>query len=324
MTAFDTATSHQIVDSGFAADVLAGLSDNPKWISSKHLYDKRGSELFDKICGLDEYYVTRAEAEIMRASSAEIVEQLGGPVNLIEFGSGSSMKTRLLLDHLDPASVYLPVDVSREHLEESCEALAADFPELAIEPLPGDFTQPIELPEWADNGLANVTYFPGSTLGNFEEADAIGLLKNMRSLCGDDGQALIGVDLQKDPQVIHAAYNDREGVTAEFTKNLLRRINRELGAEIPVDDFDYHAHYNTAKGRIEAALVSRCDQRHEVRGREISFGRGEPIRTEYSHKYTIPQFAAMADQAGFELRRQWNDRRRYFAVLLMSPTKTSI
>lgn len=321
MTAFDTASTPKSATSGFAADVLSGLTDHPKWISSKHLYDKRGSELFDQICELDEYYVTRCEAEIMEASSADIVAQLGGAVNLIEFGSGSSMKTRLLLDHLDPASVYLPVDVSRQHLEESCAALAADYPELSIEPIAADFTQPIELPEWADNGLPNVAYFPGSTLGNFEEAAAVGLLENMRALSGDDGLALVGIDLQKDPQVIHDAYNDRAGVTEAFTKNLLRRINRELDAALPLDDFDYHAHYNTAKGRIEAALVSRCDQRHKVHGREIAFGRGEAIRTEYSHKYTIPQFAAMADQAGFELRRQWNDRRRYFAVLLMSPNR---
>lgn len=321
MSAIDAAVStlQQLADPAddFRADVLAGLMGSPKRISSKHLYDKRGSELFDRICELEEYYPTRCELEIMRRHSGEIAEQFAGPVHLVEFGSGSSIKTRLLLDHLDPCSTYLPVDVSREHLEASCDALRAEYPGLAIQPVCGDFTEPLPMPEGLDRSAPTVVYFPGSTIGNFEEAAAVGLLRNIREIAGEDGQALIGVDLRKDAAVVHAAYNDREGVTAEFTKNLLRRINRELRADFQLQDFDYHAHYNTHKGRIEAALVSRRDHRVSVDGQPVAFGRGEAIRTEYSHKYTIPKFAAMAERAGLELARQWNDTRRYFAVLLL-------
>lgn len=300
---------------GFRRDLLSGLAAQPRSIPSKHLYDKRGSELFDRICTLPEYYLTRCESQIMRRHAGEMARRLGGTVRLVELGSGSSMKTRLLLDHLGDESIYLPVDVSREHLRQSAMALAADYPRLRILPVCGDFSRPLRLPEEGQEYLPTVVYFPGSTIGNFEQHDALRLLDSIRTLCGPGGQLLIGVDLRKAPDVIHAAYNDRQGVTEAFTKNLLQRANRELDADFDLEAFDYKAEYQERAGRIKASLVSNRPQVVRVDEQEFVFEEKDEIHTEYSHKYSEDEFQRLAEQAGFVLRDLWRDTRGYFAVM---------
>lgn len=305
----------------FREDILAGLSGDPKWVSCKYLYDKRGSELFDQICQTPEYYVTRTELAIMRQHAGQMAAQLGPGVALVEYGSGSSLKTRLLLDHLEKPACYVPVDVSGQHLQESCAMLAADYPDLAVLPVTADFTQPFELPAACDAAERAVVYFPGSTIGNLTHEESCQLLAGTRDLCGEGGEMLLGMDLQKDPAVIHAAYNDAQGVTAEFNLNLLRRINRELDGNFDVQAFRFEAAYNARRGRVESALVSQRDQRVTIDGREFEFTAGEPIRTEYSHKYTIPQFERLALEAGFTLQQVWTDAQQYFAVVLLTSAR---
>ncbi len=299
----------------FQADVQSGLAASPKRIPSKYFYDKRGSELFDQICELDEYYVMRCELAIMRRHVAAMARSLGPVVRLVEFGSGSSVKTRLLLDQLDSPAAYVPVDVSRQHLEESCADLRLEFPEVEVLPVCADFTGRVALPTPPTQERATAVYFPGSTLGNFEWRQAGRLLENIHQLCGVGGSLLLGIDLRKDPDVVHAAYNDREGVTAAFNLNLLHRINRELDADFDLGAFAHRAVYNQELGRIESSLVSQKRQTVSVVGQEFPFERGDSIQTEYSYKYSIPQFAQFAAQQGFDLHEQWTDPDNYFAVL---------
>lgn len=308
------------VDRGFLADGLRGLSGSPKWIPSKHLYDKRGSELFDQICQLDEYYVTRCEMEIMHRHAGEMAAALGSPVRLVEFGSGSSVKTRLLLDHLCDRSIYLPVDVSAEHLAESAAQLRLEYPDIEVRPIQADFSCDFSLPSDAP-GVRVAVYFPGSTIGNFEHHTAKRLLRRIRMLCGLGGELLIGIDLRKDPQVTQAAYDDAQGVTAEFTYNLLLRMNRELAADFNRDAFSYRAVYDEDAGRIEASLVSKREQTVSLAGQVFHLEHGEAIRTEYSHKYTLAQFDSLAASAGFERSRTWTDEKDWFAVLLLKAVR---
>jgi dimethylhistidine N-methyltransferase len=271
--------------------------------------------LFEKICELPEYYLTRAELAIMRENSHEIARHLGTGVLLIEYGSGSSIKTRLLLDHLPARTFYVPVDISREHLAATAARLAVSYPQVEILPVCADFTEDFELPELSKFPSHNVVYFPGSTIGNFEPDDAAVLLRRVAEVCGSGGGLLIGIDLKKDPRTIEAAYNDSQGVTAEFNLNLLRRINRELQADFRVDRFRHRAVYNAGRGRVELGLVSQCRQSVTVAGEWFWFEKGEEIRTEYSHKYTIGEFGEIAAGAGFTLRKYWTDSARRFAVL---------
>jgi dimethylhistidine N-methyltransferase len=299
----------------FRADVLRGLASAPKRIPSKYFYDKRGSELFDRICELEEYYVTRCELAIMRSHAREMAASLGDSLRLVELGSGSSIKTRLLLDHLDSPAAYIPIDVSGQHLEESCADLRCEFPEIEVLPLCADFTNRVTLPTPPTPQRATAVYFPGSTLGNFEWHNAGLLLENIHGMCGVGGSLLLGIDLRKDPRVVHAAYNDREGVTAAFNLNLLYRVNRELDADFDPDAFAHRAVYNERLGRIESSLVSQRRQMASVAGQEFGFEKGESIYTEYSYKYSIPEFARFASGRGFKLQRQWTDHDNYFAVL---------
>lgn len=305
----------QPTTSEFLEDVLSGLSACAKTLPCKYFYDERGSQLFDAICELDEYYLTRSELSIMERYAGEMAEQIGSGVMLIEYGSGSSVKTRLLLDQLRDPVAYVPVDISREHLQHTADDLATAYFETEILPVCADFTTDFELPCSRRTPTHSAVYFPGSTLGNFEPDAAYELLAGIGALCGSGGGLLIGIDLQKDIDVIEAAYNDAAGGTSEFNLNLLRRINRELGADIDLEAFEHQASYDIEPGRVEIRLVSQQTQEVRIGTECFQFNEGESIVTEYSHKYTIAEFEELARSAGLTMRRYWTDDREYFAVV---------
>lgn len=298
----------------FLQDVLSGFSQPQKTIPAKYFYDEKGSLLFDQICELEEYYPTRTEMGILRANMDEIASQIGSEALLVEYGSGSSLKTRILLKHLDRLAGYVPIDISREHLYQSAEQLSSDFPHIPIHPLHADYSTPVVLPVDRNNYKQTVFFFPGSTIGNFNPDEALAFLQRVSLAAGRGGGLLIGVDLQKDPVVLEAAYNDQKGVTAAFNKNVLERINNELEADIDVAAFEHNAFYNNVAGRIEMHLVSLKEQSVHLGGQVFDFEKGETIHTENSHKYTLPQFAALAKRADFKVTRLWTDKRCFFSI----------
>ena len=303
-------------------EVLAGLSERQKTLPCKLLYDEYGSQLFDRITELPEYYPTRTERAIMQRCVDAMAAQLGRGRLVIEYGSGTSEKTRLLLGALDAPAGYVPIDIAREHLESAATALCNEYPDIPIHPIWADYTAPVTLPDTAPLDAPRLVYFPGSTIGNFRPRDAEGFLRRIARLCGEQGHLLIGVDLKKDRRTLEAAYNDREGVTAAFNLNLLTHVNRRLGSEFPVDRFRHHAPYNASAGRIEMHLV--CDSELDVRvnGDTVHFRPGESVRTELSYKYSLPEFAALAARAGFCVARVWTDAQRLFSVQLLHPNTT--
>lgn len=301
-------------EEGFLQDVLDGLGQTPKTLPCKYFYDERGSRLFDAICELDEYYLTRTEIAIMRDNGRAMGRAIGPGCCLVEFGSGSSVKTRLLLDHLDDAVACILIDISRDHLMGSAAELAEQYPELQVIPVCADFASDFELPRPRRAASHRAVYFPGSTIGNFKPGDAEQLLRRIARIVGRGGGLLIGADLKKDRETLERAYNDRAGVTAAFNLNLLRRINRELGADFDLDAFHHLAKYNAERGRIESHLVSRRTQTVWLNGSAIRFERGETIHTESSHKYSLDDFRALADAAGFDVRDVWTDERDFFSV----------
>ena len=300
-------------------DVIEGLRKSPKELSPVWFYDDLGSFLFDSICELPEYYVTRTEMGIMQMHAAEMAHHIGPRAALIEFGSGTSLKTRLLLDVLDRPISYVPVDIAREHLLDAAGDLARDYPALQVYPVCADFTRPFELPRHAATAQRRVVYFPGSTLGNFTRDEARELLTRIRKTIGRDGALLIGIDLRKDPQVLERAYDDAAGVTAEFNLNALRHINRELGCNFDLDGFEHRAMWVEDESRIEMHLVSKRHQVVNVRGERISIERGEHLRTEYCHKYTLESFADLAARADLAVTRVWMDAEKKFSVQLLEP-----
>lgn len=297
----------------FRADVLRGLQAEHKELPSKYIYDEVGSQLFEQICEQDEYYLTRTELSIMQAQAQEMAALLGPRCLLIEYGSGSSTKTRLLLDALQDPAGYVPIDISKEALLNSAAALKLAYPDLEVLPVYADYTRAFELPLPHKPFARKVAYFPGSTIGNFERAAAKDFLRQVATLC-QDGGLLIGVDLRKDFTILHRAYNDAQGITAQFNKHLLERINRELGANFQVQHFSHYAFYNPGLGRIEAHLVSLQDQTVQIGKVNIFFKRGESIWTESSYKYTLDDFATLAASAGFAVERVWTDPRLLFSV----------
>ena len=299
----------------FLDDVVSGLSAKPKSLPSKYFYDAVGSRLFDRICTLDEYYLTRTELAIMDESAREIGREIGPQAMIVEFGSGSSRKTRILLDNLPRAAAYVPIDISRQHLFETAAALRREYRQIEILPLCADFNQPFSLPKPAAVVRRRVVYFPGSTLGNFEPCAAAELLRRIAMISGLGGGLLIGIDLQKDAGILEAAYNDSAGVTVAFNKNLLRRINHELGANFDLRSFRHRAVYNSDLGRIEISLVSLQDQTVTLDGRDFHLASNEAITTEYSYKYTVKGFERTAADAGVKIRRTWTDPSQFFAVL---------
>jgi dimethylhistidine N-methyltransferase len=294
------------------AEVLAGLASPQKRIAPKFFYDAAGSRLFDAICTLPEYYPTRTEIAILREFGAEMAQRLGRDALLVELGSGSSLKIRVLLEALRPA-VYMPVDISRDHLLDSARALASTFPELQVHAVCADYSVPFVLPvELHDHPRA--AFFPGSSVGNFEPADAERFLRRVGEMLGRGGRLLIGVDLVKDHSVLNAAYNDAAGTTAAFNLNLLQRINRELDGNFDLDAFRHEAFFNDELSRIEMHLISTRDQQVRVSGESFDFREGESIHTECSYKYRIERFHALARRAGFEPEQVWTDADELFSV----------
>jgi dimethylhistidine N-methyltransferase len=291
-----------------------GLALKPKRLPSWLFYDERGSALFEQICEQPEYYLTRCEIALMEEHAGDIADSLGSDVRLVEYGSGSGRKTRMLLRHLHQPVSYVPVEISPEPLLQSVQRLAREFPQLPLQPLCADFSRPLRLPIPPRAPRRTVLYFPGSTIGNFEAHDAVALLRKMRNEMGDAGGLLVGVDLKKDPAVIEAAYNDAAGVTAEFTLNMLARLNREIGSDFDLAAFAHRARYNPMAGRIETQLVSRRDQQVAIGRHKVRFGVDEAIQVEYSCKYSLEDFAALADKAGLAVQRVWTDSQRMFSV----------
>jgi dimethylhistidine N-methyltransferase len=298
----------------FREAVLEGLQKPQKKIASKFLYDERGSKLFDQICEQEEYYPTRTEIGIMNEHVGAMTEAIGPQARLVELGSGSSLKTRILLDHLDDLVVYVPIDISRAHLVQAAEDIAADYPSVPVQPLCADYTSTFDLPDPPQPAARTVVYYPGSTVGNFRPEEAQHFLSRIADGIESDGGLLIGVDLKKDVDVLEAAYNDAAGVTAAFNKNLLRRMNRELDATFDLDRFEFWSFWNEDKGCIESHLRSTAEQSVRVAGEQFSFEEGETIHTEYSYKYTLNEFADLVGEAGFSVEQVWTDERSYFSV----------
>jgi dimethylhistidine N-methyltransferase len=297
----------------FLDDVITGLASVPKSLPCKYFYDERGSELFARICELDVYYPTKTELRIMHLHAAEMASLIGCRARLVELGSGSSMKTRVLLDRTPNLDAYVPVDISTDYLARAASRLREEYPHIAIMPVAADYSRAFSLPE-TNRATRTVVYFPGSTIGNLVPATARRFLRTIAKVAGPRGGLLIGVDLKKDPRVLHAAYNDPEGVTAEFNLNLLAHINRELGGDFDLARFRHEAFYDEKEGRIEMQLVSLARQIVRVGRSSFSFAQGEAITTEYSYKYEPGEFAKLAASAGFALRRTWTDENNYFAV----------
>jgi len=306
--------------SPFARDVLVGLSGRPKRLSPKYFYDEEGSRLFEAITALPEYYPTRTELSILREHAADIAQLIPPKSALIEFGSGSTRKVRILLDAAPQIEAYVPVDISAEMLSQEAASLQRDHSRLRVLPLSADFTMPFRLPG-AIAGLARVGFFPGSTIGNFEPHDASTFLDHARRMLGRHGVLIIGVDLIKDANVLNAAYDDAAGVTARFNLNLLARINRELGADFDLDSFSHHAFYNAERRRIEMHLASRKRQKVRVAGRTIDFRIGETIHTENSYKYSVESFGALARGSGWTPAALWTDAQNYFSVHALTVTE---
>jgi len=299
--------------SEIVADVLHGLGGTQKTLPPKLFYDDVGARLFERICTLDEYYLTRSEFSILRERAGEIADFIGPRVALVEYGSGAAIKVRFLLDALRHPAAYVPIDISREQLARVAAELEADYPSLAVRPICGDYTRLLPLPSLPPHSR-RAAFFPGSTIGNFHPAEAAAFLTRIRRTVGTGGALVIGVDRRKDAAVLHAAYDDPQGVTAAFNRNLLRRINRELGADFDLASFRHVAFFNDDASRIEMHLESTRDQSVRVAGNTFDFVRGETIWTESSYKYDEDQLATVASAAGFRVDRLWTDANDLFWV----------
>ncbi len=312
----------RLADPALVEDVLRGLQASPKRLSPTFFYDERGSQLFDEICELPEYYITRTETQILERHAADIAARIGPDALLVELGSGASTKTRLLLDKLPDLAAYVPVDISRSHLMAAAHRISDAYPALEVLPACADFTRPFALPKPRRPPSRVVVFFPGSTIGNFDPPAAIELMKVMRAMAASRPASassagaglVIGYDLKKDPAVLERAYDDSAGVTAEFNLNILRHLNRELGAGFDLEAFRHQALWVPEASRIEMRLVSVERQTVAIAGELISFDADEPIITEHCHKYTPQSFASQAGAAGWIARQTWTDPRDYFHI----------
>lgn len=300
------------------AEVLHGLRKAQKELPSKYLYDERGSQLFERITSLDDYYPTRVEASIMSRQIAEIVDAIGPGAMLIDYGSGNSAKARHLLEHLDSPIAYVPIDISREHLMAAVRQLRDDLPHIEILPVVADYTRSFDLPLPSNPPTRRVGFFPGSTIGNFEPLVAERFLERIADTCGSGGGLVIGADLAKEPSALHQAYNDSEGATAEFNCNILDHVNRELGADFACENFAHYAPYNPTERRVEMHLVSLAEQTAHIDGTTIEFETGQSIWTESSYKYTRAAFEELAAAAGFEPQRAWLDEQGWFGIFYLT------
>jgi L-histidine Nalpha-methyltransferase len=296
----------------FAREAVEDLSQHPKRLSPKYFYDAAGSELFEAITRLPEYYPTRTELGILRDRGGEIAAFLPRGAALVEFGAGATTKVRLLLER-SALGAYVPVDISGDFVRAQADRLRKDFPKLAVHPVAADFTTPFKLPD-AVAALPKVGFFPGSTIGNFEPHEACSFLKSARDILGDGARMIVGVDLEKDERVLYDAYNDAAGVTARFNLNVLVRINRELGGNFDVSAFTHRAIYNRERHRIEMHLISKKPQTVRLLGTSVAFRTGETIHTENSYKYSIGRFAALARGSGWKVTETWTDPGRMFSV----------
>jgi len=303
------------VEEDFRAAALAGLTRRHKAIPCRFLYDDRGSALFEDICGLPEYYITRTEIGILEAHADEITARAGPDCQLIEFGAGAGRKVRLLLAALENPAAYVPIDISSQYLRRTASAIVEEFPDLAVVAVCADFTEPQRLPAHLPaHAGRRLGFFPGSTIGNLDPGEAASFLRGCRAMLGRAGAMVVGVDLKKDPSLLHAAYNDAAGVTAAFTLNLLARMNREIEADFDPSRFRHEAFYNPAAGRVEIYIRSTMDQIVTVAGRRIRFAAGERIHIENSYKYTVAEFQRLAEGAGFRAAACWADDRDLFSV----------
>lgn len=307
------------VDRAFRTDVLDGLRLDPKAVPARWLYDDAGSELFEDITQVEEYYPTRAEREILETRGAEFHEMIGSGRAVVEFGSGSSLKTPLLLGAIEPAA-YVPLDIAGDFLRAAADELSAKFPGLPVYPVEADFMREVDLPN-AVADTPKLGFFPGSTIGNMVARTGVDLLRSMRQTLGDGSMLLIGMDLIKDRAMLTAAYDDAAGVTAEFNRNLARRINRELGGTIPVDALRHEARWNDAFARIEMHLVATRDISFEVAGERFSMTEGESIHTENSHKFSRRSSALLLSAGGWTAVKRWTDEQRRFSLILAQATE---
>ena len=299
----------------FLEDVLLGLRSKPKKLSPKYFYDEAGSELFAKICSLEEYYPTRTEIRILREHSREIAAAIGAGRILIEYGAGSLEKVRILLDALSSLVAFVPVDISHSYLMSSADNLRQSYPDLLIQPVIGDFSQNFDLPKLPSSDDRHIAFFPGSTIGNFDPYPAKDFLTSIANTVGPGGGLLIGVDLQKDVSKLISAYDDSAGITAQFNKNILMRINRELGGDFNLELFSHKVRYDAQSARIEMHLRSLTAQDVNVAGQNFHFTKGETIHTENCYKYTLDSFDAIAENAHFKRHGEWLDHKELFAVL---------
>lgn len=295
------------------AEVLEGLGQPQKELPSKLFYDERGSSLFDKITNLKEYYPTRTEISIMNENIEEISDVLGEGCLLIELGSGSSKKIRLILENLKKPSGYVPIDISEEHLLASAKTLAKDYPGLRIMPVYADYTKSFTLPPLNFPFSKKVIYYPGSTIGNFKPGETLDFIRRISKIAGPGSGLLIGVDLVKEHEILNSAYNDSQGITAEFNLNILRRINRELGSDFDLQQWEHYAFYNSTDSRIEMHLESRSEQLVRLNGTEIHVAKGESILTEYSHKYTLESFSEIVS-GYYRVENVWTDEDNLFSI----------
>ena len=302
-------------DPQFAADALTGLRTTPKRMAAKYFYDAVGSQLFEEITELPEYYPTRCEMNILRDHGKEIGKVIPEGAALVEFGSGSNKKVRILLKGAPKLAAYVPVDICAEMVEDEAKELRADRPQLPIFPVVADICKPFALPEAARTAPARAGFFPGSTIGNFESHEAAAFLRNAGEILGEGAVLIVGVDLIKAPEILNSAYNDKKGVTARFNKNLLVRMNRELDASFKLETFEHHAFYNRERNRIEMHLASLKRQKVRVAGETIDFRAGETIHTENSYKYSIDSLNALAGGVGWRQIQAWTDPKKYFAVV---------
>ncbi|WP_310591185.1 L-histidine N(alpha)-methyltransferase [Paraburkholderia sp. DHOC27] len=300
----------------FARHVQAGLASTPKALSPKYFYDANGSAIFEEICATPEYYPTRAETALLGEIVGELDAYIGANATLVEFGSGASEKTRIILDRCTQIDAYVPVDISTTALEQAVARLKSAYPALRVLPLAGDFTQPLASP-LPLSGAPRTGFFPGSTIGNFTYGEGVALLRAARNWLGSGSHMIVGVDIVKDTDTLLAAYDDALGVTARFNKNLLVRINREAGGEFDLDTFEHAARWNAALNRIEMHLVSKVNQIVRVGGRSFGFEQGESIHTENSHKFTVASFGEMANAAGWTVARHWVSDAPAFAVFVL-------
>jgi L-histidine Nalpha-methyltransferase len=301
-------------DSEFAADVVGGLLASPKRVPAKYFYDAEGSALFERITEQPEYYPTRSEMSILRDHAEDIAALIPPGAALVEFGSGSSKKARILLRALPGLAAYVPVDICREMVEQEAAELGPDFPALKVLPVTADITQDFALPDEAQAASLRVGFFPGSTIGNFEPHEAAGFLRHAGKILGAKARLIVGADLIKPAEVLNAAYNDSAGITASFNLNLLVRINRELGGTFKLADFEHHAFYNRERNRVEMHLASLKRQKAKVAGETIEFRAGETIHTENSYKYSVEKLAALARGAGWRPLKLWTDPSHYFSI----------